>query len=718
MKFFPSPLLRMVYLVLIPLFLFSCTKDSDLFMDAVMNDPAKELEERTESNTEEKDNDASEEANSSTDSSADSTADGTTETNTEESSAAEGEMVTKTFTFSAIQDAHLEGSKGYNQDLIRIEENNRQSYLMFDLSDIEGTILSATLLFTVYGDNGDGTIMVEKAIPTEWTESNLTASNAPVADIEVGAIQKQYATGSTEKIELSSPDIQPEVTTLILKHKAGNDLAIASRENSAVSGPKLIVTYETYQGAADPDTGENASTEEYSTGNNSADTSDYQDNTSTGYAVDYYVTASGSGYNDGKSEQNAWSIEHAFKNAKPGDVIAIKAGNYGNVQLNVDNSGYAGNLIKFVGYTNVPGDLESYQGSTHTYGSNLDANKMPLLNGGNSTSGTALTVDEKFIHIENIQITNYVRGVRSLGTDVTYRNVILTNLGNQNVESAYDGIGFEIMGDRTELENCFVLNATAEAIKFYDSDYSRANYCSVYADGHGNPTDYYFLITGGTNNTIIENSYAERAKGLEHGGHGFDMKDLAENNTFRNCTVRRTQIELNFSGVRNNLIEDCKIYGEESISNQWHARLAVLNGANNNTVRNIYIQDTWAAMYWGDYDDGYIGPNGDRDAVSCGYDNIFDGITVRNTERILNIGGGNFLTAKASNNVVVNSDFADFDYVAATYYTTENILFKNTKFDQGRNLFLEAGGQYAPYSKFDVRFDNCTWTNVNFTPPN
>ncbi|VAW13077.1 Cytochrome c551/c552 [hydrothermal vent metagenome] len=433
----------------------------------------------------------------------------------------------------------------------------------------------------------------------------------------------------------------------------------------------------------------------------------------------YYVTTSGKSSNNGTSEAQAWSLEHAFFTAKAGDIIYVKAGNYGKKELLSRNPGSSGNPIKFIGYKNTPGDVVSNQGSTFNYGESVNASKMPLLQSSNG-QGKAITLHDRFIEIENFQITGYSHGIETISraTNIVLRNIVITKVGNQSNRNSYTGFGFNIEGNSTLLENCFVLNAGAEALKLFDSDNSRVNYCQVFADNPNNPTDYYFLLTGGTNNTKIENSYAERAQYLEHGGHGFDMKDLAENNTFRNCTAKRTNFELNFSGVRYNTIEDCSIYGVDTSPSNWHAVMAIFNGANNNLIKNMYIQDTWTAISWADYDDGYVGPGGDRDQVSMGYDNTFDNITIKNTNRILNVGGGTNFNAWAKRNKFINCDFSDFNSVAVTYYPTEDILFKNCKFKNGNKLVIEAGGQYAPYSRFDVTWQNCTWTNVNFTPPN
>jgi len=433
----------------------------------------------------------------------------------------------------------------------------------------------------------------------------------------------------------------------------------------------------------------------------------------------FYVTPNGSAYSNGLTEATAWSLEHAFDVAKSGDIIYVKSGSYGNKQLLFKNQGFNGSPIKFIGYTNNPGDLVSSQGSTFNYGESVNPNKMPLLSGSNG-QGIAIILHESNIQMENFQITGYGTGIQTinLATDIVLKNVIITNLGTQTVYNAYDGFGFDIRGNNALLENCFVLNATAEAIKLFDSDYSRVNYCQVWADNPSNPTDYYFLLTGGTNNSIVENSYADRAPGLQHGGHGFVMKDLAEYNTIRNCTSRRTNFELNFAGVRYNTMEDCSIYGVSTGAGDWHAVMVIFNGANNNLIKNMYIQDTWTAITWADDDDGYIGPGGDRDEVSCGYDNTFDGITVNNTNSVLRVGGGQNFAAIAQRNTFVNSNFSNFNTVAVTYYGTEDIKFKDSSFSNGNVLYVETGGIYAPYSYFDVSFENCSWTNVNFTPPN
>ncbi|VAW13085.1 hypothetical protein MNBD_BACTEROID03-1252 [hydrothermal vent metagenome] len=672
MKITPLKVVQMTMLFIVFSILFSCSKDTDLLLDSVLNEPVVSIEDKNSV--------------------------------TNEPSDEEG-FVIRTFAFSPTNDAYLQAAQGHDRSIIRLQEDYRTSYLMFDLSEVNGPITDAVLQFSIDSDEGDGIIDISKGNSNEWTEKNLTENNAPVIDVKLGSMNKAYKVGAPEKVALSATNIQAELTTLVMTHSTGNDLAFASKEHPTNKGPLLIITYKAPEGSPEIEPQGNQEEEE-----------DNPQPKNEQAQAGYFVTTSGKASNDGLSEATAWSIEYAFDRAIAGDIVYIKAGDYGSKELVADNSGTADKPIKFIGYTNTPGDLVSNEGSTFSYGNQLDPGKMPLIK--STQGGTGIFIQENFVEIENFQITRYRIGLVATGRNLVLRNIIATDFGTQSAYSAYDGFGIQIKGNNCLLENSFVLNATAEAIKLYDSDYSRVNYCQVYADNPNNPTDYYFLLTGGTNNTLIENSYAERAQYLKHGGHGFDMKDLAENNTFRNCTAKRTSFEFNFSGVRYNTIEDCFIYGVDTTSSNWHAVMVIFNGANNNLIKNMYIQDTWRAIAWGDYDDGYVGPGGDRDEVSTGYDNTFDNITIRNTNRILNVGGGTNFNAWAKRNTFVNCDFSDFGSVAVTYYPTEDILFKNCKFNNGGKLVTEAKEQYAPYSRFDVTWENCTWSNVGFTPPN
>lgn len=971
---FPRLFGYFIFLVFVSIIL-ACSKDTDILSDAKF-----ELQQQETTQTSDTDSTSEEsETESETD-----------ETPAEEETPPpppdppmEDNFESRTTDFSPLDDVHVQSGKGYNQQILRLNEGTRVSFMKFDLSPIDsigGYITDARLYFTVNSDEGNGTVNVFKGLNNNWTETNIVANEAaPEVDLLLGAIVDEFSIGDTEEVVLSSADMIPEWTTLVLLHENGNDLAIASKEHPTGSGPLLKVTYNvpidapeivlTEESDVEPPTEEapeagnqapmaiadaspasggaplvvtfsggnstddngiasylwdfaNGSTSnevnpvhtfntvgsyevsltvtdgsgltstdtvtitvneesnaapvavasatptsgtapltvnftgsgstddqavtsyvwnygngeassapnpEYTfqnpgvynviltvrdengledsaavaitvnepasgneapvavatatptvgdaplvvnfTGSNSTDDSGIASyywnfpgdpssasnatrtfNTPGVYDISltvtdnegltntatvtitvnqgsgggntgggggtppppgYYVTTYGSPYSNGLSEATAWNIEHAFAVAQPGDVIYVKAGNYGNVNLSVPDkpNSSAANPTKIIGYTNVPGDLVSYGGSTHTYGSALDPNKMPLLQAYNY-QGVAIDIFEQFVHLENFQITGYSKGIQSIVPNFTGKNIIVTHMGNQNVYTAYDGFGIDIRGAYSVLENCFVYNATAQAITLTNADYSHVLNCSVYADNPGNPTDYYYLVAGGTNNAVVENSYAERGIGLQHGGHGFNMKNDATYNTFKNCVARRTSFEFTYSGVHHNTIDGGAIYGVARQVNYWQARLSFIGAANNNTVRNFRIEDTWNAIAWTIYDD----TTGSE--AQLAKNNYFDNVTVVNAHSGVSVGGGTNFGALAANNTFNNCTFQDFGAVVRTYYMTQNIVFQNSTFTNGDDLVVEAGGQYAPYDDFNGSWINNTWINVNFNPPN
>lgn len=228
MKFHPTqihlPSLWPVFIFV--LIILSCSKDSDIFHDAVLNETFQEIEERQLNE--------------------DATSEGTEGETSEEPDAMEEGFESRTTTLYPSDDAHIQNGQGYNRVVMRLDQDERVSYLLFDLSPVEnigGYITEVALHFTVNGDEGDGQVNIYKGLPSEWTEHTISDENAPEIDILLGSIDKQYESGNTEKIILSASDMIPEETTLILLQESGDDLAIASKEHANVSGPRLVVTY-------------------------------------------------------------------------------------------------------------------------------------------------------------------------------------------------------------------------------------------------------------------------------------------------------------------------------------------------------------------------------------------------------------------------------------------------------------------------------------------
>ncbi len=147
-------------------------------------------------------------------------------------------------TLSAIHDAYLDNSTRFNNAMIRLENGRRTAYLMFDTSAIDGEITNATLEFEVFGDAGNGEVLVQEATHNGWTETNLSTQNRPGKKGQViGSRTGAYTIGSTIQIPVDLSKASTNRLSLILEMSGGNDFAFGSKENQTTGAPKLIINY-------------------------------------------------------------------------------------------------------------------------------------------------------------------------------------------------------------------------------------------------------------------------------------------------------------------------------------------------------------------------------------------------------------------------------------------------------------------------------------------
>lgn len=347
-------------------------------------------------------------------------------------------------------------------------------------------------------------------------------------------------------------------------------------------------------------------------------------------AAVYYVSTNGLPGNPGTIAQ-PWSILHAFVTAQANDTVWIKAGNYGNVNLTIANSG-----TTFIGYTNIPGDINqsTLPDSLNTFLQNNYDTVLPTLDGANrATAGTAIdfvTWKTKVV-LKNFQIRNYQFAVSVVGYNHLIENVVTYELGNYNL--FYDGWGIVVYGHNNTIKNAFVLNAAAEGIAI-KGDSNLAQKCKVYCNDtihafeQGNPstqygdTDYYIYISANSATkqgkfNIIEDCYLERVSRtlahIGHSGHGFCLTisynhkpcDLGggycydstqkwlvvENNIIRHCRTKNIgeSVMLRGDKVRNNLIEN--------VVSLSYGSLVILNSSRFNTFNRCHIKNSY---YWKD----------------------------------------------------------------------------------------------------------------------
>ena len=72
---------------------------------------------------------------------------------------------------------------------------------------------------------------------------------------------------------------------------------------------------------------------------------------SKAFATEYYVSTSGSNKNNGRSVGKSWrTISHAAKVVKAGDIVWIKAGDYGRENVRIKIKGTESKRVSFIGY--------------------------------------------------------------------------------------------------------------------------------------------------------------------------------------------------------------------------------------------------------------------------------------------------------------------------------------------------------------------------------
>ncbi|WP_437371987.1 hypothetical protein [Maribacter litoralis] len=439
----------------------------------------------------------------------------------------------------------------------------------------------------------------------------------------------------------------------------------------------------------------------------------------------YYVTTEGKSSNDGKSEQSAWDIEHGFETAKAGDIIHIKAGNYGSKNLIVQNSGTEDEPISFIGYKENPGDISSINGSTFSYGDNLDSTYMPLIKGNRNNQegiGEGIIIHESNIHLSNIQITYFEKGLLSYGDKNVFDNIVITEIGDFNPLHSkensgdaflnYNGKGITIEGDGVILKNSIVINAGAEGISVRKGTNQIHSYNSVYSDNTTNPCDYYYLFSNETSNNTIENIIIYRDKNLSHYGHGIICKGDTSNNTFKSFEIINTVLEISMEDSMNNLFENGTIRGEYDRIERKNRTGGILiaNGANNNILRNINISSVESAISFSDWN----GENSYSNINDAGNNNLFINIYAEDTKIGINFDEFMKLEGLAHNNQFENCEFRNMDQLFHVNRPNSLNRFENCKFENidkfeatssGYDYKLNTNTIFSEISSLNLGFD-------------
>lgn len=144
--------------------------------------------------------------------------------------------------YSPIHDAYTEGTTGKNDEVLRVENGNRITYLSFDLSEINASnIISASLSLTVADDNGNGTLKVYNG-SGNWTESGINSGNAPSKNSLLDSKSGNFDSGNEYTFDVNDLTVQNGIATIIIEMDAGgNDVSFGSKDQTGVTQPNLRI---------------------------------------------------------------------------------------------------------------------------------------------------------------------------------------------------------------------------------------------------------------------------------------------------------------------------------------------------------------------------------------------------------------------------------------------------------------------------------------------
>ena len=432
----------------------------------------------------------------------------------------------------------------------------------------------------------------------------------------------------------------------------------------------------------------------------------------------YYVSTTGKANNDGRSEATAWNIQHAFATAVAGDVVYVKAGNYGAIKVASSKSGADGNPIKFIGYSKTPGDILATNGPTFSKdqwqanGQSFDSSVMPMLD-WNPTNFKPVSGDDGIsIKHDFIEIHNFIVQEYWIGIDVWSDNVVINNCYSDRAGdwdpngNCYNGAsklsctnnnGYGIRfftADHGTLKNSMVIDAGMISVYILNVDDMLVENSECYTVNTGNATDYMFEFAE-TTNSIMRNCYAERTHTLlsAHTSRLLAVKCQSTNNLIENFTGSRSKIQI-VGESNNNHFKNISISGQ-------YAEFQIYGNSNDNTIENLEISGGYGISFlgWSGSECGY----GSGQNISSGSNNHFINPIIYDQSAL----SGNAAVSFHRLNGNVSAD-AGINYVTGgTFYNIPRIINANRS---GTITFTECtfNNIYKELDGFNSGFTNAT----------
>ncbi|MEL4455494.1 T9SS type A sorting domain-containing protein [Lutimonas vermicola] len=415
----------------------------------------------------------------------------------------------------------------------------------------------------------------------------------------------------------------------------------------------------------------------------------------------YFVSTDGNNNSAGTNISNPWrTIAYAASQATAGDMVYIKAGDYGDETISVKYSGTASNPIKFIGYKENPGDRPTLNRNQNT---EFISTEMPFIHTSSKNGSGFGAIDKKYIIIRNLQVEGYNNSVDIAKSSYCIVDNVYVRGGKTNINNFpyYKSVQNRVI-------NSYVSNGSHNGIYMTGARHLIEN---VYATSKGKPNmDYYIVIVGGNvgiGEHIIRNCEVLRDLSDTHPGHGISLKaqgreigySLVENSIIRNVGM---SLEARHSGSRNNVYKDLFITNEGSN----YGKGIQITSAQNSVFERIFVENK-------SYGIKFLGSTEDPDAKDAGNNNlirncIFNDNSV-NIQVIEDLDGQNRVP---KNNLIANCIFnaAGSMFLFEANEKSQNNAIINSIMNEIKSEFHKNSNAYT----FDFSYSNFYSINKSF----
>ncbi|MFN6946081.1 MAG: discoidin domain-containing protein [Cytophagaceae bacterium] len=145
-------------------------------------------------------------------------------------------------TFTTVSDAYLDrNNRSVNNNTLQIGPGSNTIYVKYNVSDIDATRMTgAKIQLQVINGFSGGTVRVAKGSHNNWTETNLTLNNRPVAVQQVFSSTRNFDKGSIYEFDVTSAIKGNGTYTFMLTLDTGGKHVTFSSKEGAWA-PKLVV---------------------------------------------------------------------------------------------------------------------------------------------------------------------------------------------------------------------------------------------------------------------------------------------------------------------------------------------------------------------------------------------------------------------------------------------------------------------------------------------